>query len=97
MKGKLLFNPTKTDSFTFKGTIELPAGLDLSQPQTLWASLGNVVDMANLTTRASQGRHDDLLKNVVVKYPAQVKKPATAHQRGDEGHGFVHAERASTG
>jgi hypothetical protein len=80
LKGKLLFNPNKPDTVSFKGTVVLPAGLDLSKPQTLSVSLGNVVDTANLNTKgtAKTGARNRL-KNVAVKYPKlpKVNKKAT--------------------
>jgi hypothetical protein len=84
LKGKLLFNPSKADSVSFKGTIILPAGLDLSKPQTLSVCLGNVVDTANLNTRgqAKTGARNRL-KNVAVKYP-KLKKPATSTSSGQQ-------------
>ena len=81
LKGKLLFNPKKLDSMSFKGTVELPAGLDLSRPQTLSVSLGNVVDTANLNTKGTaKAGAKNLLKSVAVKYPRlpKVNKKATA-------------------
>ena len=82
LKGKLLFRAGKADTVTFKGVIELPAGLDLSQPQTLSLSLGNVVDTASLNTKgqAKTGARNRL-KNLAVKYP-RLKKPATTTSAG---------------
>ncbi|MGD0092900.1 MAG: hypothetical protein ABSE73_23560, partial [Planctomycetota bacterium] len=70
VKGKFFFSPVKMDSVIFKGTVELPAGLDLSKAQTLFVSLGNVLDTANLNTKgqASAGQKNRL-KKVAVKYP----------------------------
>ncbi|MGD0093148.1 MAG: MBG domain-containing protein, partial [Planctomycetota bacterium] len=70
LKGKLLFTPGKADSVAFKGTVVLPAGLDLSKAQTLIVSLGNVVDTANLNTKGQvKAGARNRLKSVAVKYP----------------------------
>ena len=84
LEGKLLFTPGKRDSVFFKGTIELPAGLDLSERQTLSVSLGNVVDTANLDAkgRAKAGQRNRLEK-VAVKYP-RLWKPATTTRAGQK-------------
>ncbi|MGD0090045.1 MAG: hypothetical protein ABSE73_09000 [Planctomycetota bacterium] len=84
VKGKFFFSPVKMDAVTFKGTIELPAGLDLSKAQTLFVSLGNVLDTANLNTKgqASAGQKNRL-KKVAVKYP-KLKKPATLTNAGQK-------------
>ena len=55
---------------SFKGTIVLPAGLDLSQPQTLSVAVGNVVDTVSLNTKGkAKVDANSLLRNVNVKYP----------------------------
>ena len=76
LKGKLLFSPGIPDSMSFKGTLELPAGLNLSQPRTLSVSIGNVTDTASLNAKGS-ARAGELnrLKNVAVRYP-RLKRPA---------------------
>ncbi|MGD0094799.1 MAG: MBG domain-containing protein, partial [Planctomycetota bacterium] len=77
LKGKLLFNPKKADSLAFKGTVELPAGLDLSKKQTLWASLGNVIDSVSIDTKGkAKASTAGRLKSVAVKYP-KLKKGTT--------------------
>ena len=77
-----MFNASKKDTLSFKGTIELPAGLNLLQPQTLSVAVGNVVDTANLTTNGhAKTGTNGLLKNVFVKYP-RLKKPATTTSAG---------------
>ncbi|MGD0090058.1 MAG: MBG domain-containing protein [Planctomycetota bacterium] len=70
LKGKLLFSASKADTVSFKGTLELPAGLDLSAAQTLAVSLGNVVDTAKLNAKGTvKAGVKKLLKSVAVKYP----------------------------
>jgi hypothetical protein len=70
LNGKLLLNLGKKDTLAFKGTIELPAGLDLSKPQTLSVGLGNVMDTAKLSIKGqAKAGAARLLKNVTVKYP----------------------------
>ena len=76
LKGTFLFNPKRKDTVSFKGTIELPAGLDLSQPQTLFAAVGNVMGTVSLNTRGqAKTGANNLLKNVSVKYPRPPKLP----------------------
>ena len=51
IKGKFLFNSAKPDAVTFNSTIELPAGLDLSQKLTMFVSLGNILDSIQIQSR----------------------------------------------
>ena len=84
LKGLFVFSSIKKDTVTFKGTLELPAGLDLSQAQTLSVALGNVLDTANLGTKGkAKAGTNNLLKSVSVKYP-RLKKPSTKTSAGQK-------------
>jgi len=71
LKGKFLFTDTKPDAVTFSGTIELPAGLDLSQPQALSFGVGNVIDAVQMDAKgkAQLPSEKNILKKASVKYP----------------------------
>lgn len=77
IKGKFMFNMLKLDAVSFRGTIELPAGLDLTKERVCAISAGNVGDAEILDSRGkakSKGAFDRL-KKLQVKYP-RLKKPS---------------------
>ncbi len=52
LKGKFVFSgKTSADSVTFGGTLELPAGLDLSKMQSLSFAIGNIVDTVSVDAK----------------------------------------------
>lgn len=71
LKGKFLFTDSKPDAVTFSGMIELPAGLDLSQPQALSFGVGNIIDavMMDSKGKAQLPSEKNILKKASVKYP----------------------------
>lgn len=71
IKGKFLFSDTKPDQFTFTGRIELPEGLDLSQPRKLELGIGNILDSVEFDVKGKTKQLGAL--NRIVK--AQVKYP----------------------
>ena len=73
----------KPDVVTFQGTIELPAGLDVSKSQDFWASLGNIVDNVTIDAKGRGGKTSvaGLLKKVSIKYP-KVGKASTLTTTG---------------
>lgn len=74
MKGKFLFNSTKPDQFTFTGTFELPAGLDLSQERTLEIGIGNVVDSVTVNAKGkSTSPALNRINKAQLKYPKLAK------------------------
>jgi PKD repeat protein len=85
MKGKFEFNKAKPDVITFKGSVELPAGLDLSQEQTFSIGIANVIDTVTVNTKGV-GTSTGLLsriKKLKIKYPRVDKttKLTTAGQK----------------
>lgn len=71
LKGKFLFTDTKPDAVTFSGTIELPAGLDLSQSQALSFGVGNIIDAVAMDPKgkALLPSEKNILKKASIKYP----------------------------
>ncbi|HYF51845.1 MAG TPA: PKD domain-containing protein [Planctomycetota bacterium] len=71
MKGKFLFNKDTPDMVTFVGTIELPAGMDLSKEQEFSMGMGNVIDTVMVDTkgRAKDDGTLDRIKKLTIKYP----------------------------
>jgi len=71
LAGAAAATAAKPDIYSFQGTIELPAGLDVSKPQELQIGIGNIVDVVTLdakgrgTTKGALGR----IKSVSLKYP----------------------------
>ena len=61
----------RPDVVTFQGTIELPAGLDVSKSQDFWASLGNIADNVTVDAKGRGGKTSvaGLLKKVSIRYP----------------------------
>lgn len=85
LKGEFLFNVTKPDTVSFKGTLELPAGLEVARERVCWVSAGNVIDNATLDVKGkgkakppgTLGR----MTKLMVRYP-RLKKPATTTSSG---------------
>jgi hypothetical protein len=68
LKGKVNLNSaTKKDSVSFTWTIELAEGLDISVPQDIALSIGNITETVTLTK--GRGKGVTYFKNVSVKYP----------------------------
>jgi hypothetical protein len=93
MKGKFSFSgqsaltaampaTARADSVAFSGTIQLPAGLNITEQQDLWIAIGNIVDRITLGPKAKPVYPSDkgYLKRVKVKYP----KLADSITTGDE-------------
>ncbi len=72
LKGKFVFSgKTAADSVTFGGTLELPAGLDLSKKQVLNFAIGNIVDTVSVDGKgkgAAPGANKRITK-LQLKYP----------------------------
>lgn len=85
LKGKFVFNLNKPDVVSFKGTVELPGGLETARERTCWVGAGNVIDCATLDAKGKgKGKPPGVLgrmTKVQVKYP-RLKKPATATSAG---------------
>lgn len=72
LAGKFLFTSEKADSVTFKGTVQLPAGLDLSNPNgvEVFIGIGNVVDRVVVTSKGKGDASDlKVVKKAAVKFP----------------------------
>jgi len=71
MKGKFLFNKDTPDSVSFVGTIELPAGMDLSQPQEFSMGMGNVIDTVMVDPKGKTSDKGTLerITKLNIKYP----------------------------
>jgi PKD repeat protein len=83
LRGKLVFNSTKPDMVTFKGTVEAPEGMTPARERACAVAVGNVADAVTLdakgkaTTTGTLGR----VKKAQMKYP-RLKKPATVTSAG---------------
>jgi hypothetical protein len=79
LKGKFIFNGSKTDVVTFSGEIELPSGLDISSQQ-ISVSAGNITDTVTMDAKGKailpsvQAR----VTKMSIKYP----KPTTGTLTG---------------
>jgi len=72
LAGKFLFTSEKPDSVTFKGTVQLPAGLDLSNPTgvEVFIGIGNVVDRVVVSSKGKGDASDlKVVKKASVKFP----------------------------
>ena len=71
MKGKFQFKRTNPDMVQLHGTVELPAGLDISKEHELAIGIGNVIDSVMVDAKG-RGMSKGVLgriKSVRVKYP----------------------------
>ena len=71
MKGRFQFTRTNPDMVRLRGTVELPAGLDLSKEHELAIGIGNVIDSVVVDAKG-RGMSKGVLgriKSVRVKYP----------------------------
>ncbi len=73
MKGKFAFSSNSPDTVEFSGTIQLPAGVDFTQPQSVSIALGNVID--TLTVDAKGKGTSAGLSNRVKKFQIKYPKP----------------------
>jgi hypothetical protein len=79
MKGKFLFNQGTPDVVTFTGTIELPAGMDLSQQQ-IAVGAGNITDTVALDPKGKA-----ILPSAcgrIIKLQVKFPKPASGTVTG---------------
>ncbi|HEY3323559.1 MAG TPA: PKD domain-containing protein [Planctomycetota bacterium] len=73
LSGKCLFGK-KDDTLTFQGTVELSAGIDLSQSTDLSIGVGNIVGDARISAKGKQlTKEQAVLKKIQVKYPKPAK------------------------
>jgi PKD repeat protein len=85
MSGKFEFNKSKPDIITFKGSIELPAGLDLSKEQTFSIGIANIIDTVTVDTKgiATGPGTSQQIKKLKIYYPRvdRATKLTTAGQK----------------
>ena len=77
LSGKFVFNGTKTDIVTFNGSIQLPAGLDISVDHEFDLSIGNIV-VNTVIGKGGRGKTPGtppVLRTLQVRYP-RIKKGA---------------------
>lgn len=85
MAGKFLFGRSgaatlaKPDTVTFSGTIELPAGLALTQNLPVSIGIGNIIDSATVTSKGKAQLPSTLgrIKKLQVKFPRLAKGNTT--------------------
>lgn len=85
LTGKFLFGRSgaatvaKPDAVTYSGTIELPAGLDLTQNQTVSIGIGNIIDSAVVSPKGKVTLPSTLknIKKLQVKFPKLAKGTTT--------------------
>jgi len=80
LKGKFIFIKDKPDQVTYSGSFEMPAGVDLREPQTLVFAMGNVIDSIALTTKGKgvTPSTKGAIKKLQVKFPrVDRKNPVT--------------------
>jgi len=85
MAGKFLFGRSgaatvaKPDTVTFSGTIELPAGLVLTQNLPVSIGIGNIIDSATVTPKGKAQLPSTLgrIKKLQVKFPRLAKGTTT--------------------
>ena len=71
IQGKFIYSAKTNDTASFSGIIQLPAGLDLSQPHEFSVALGNVVCNTTIDARGagSVPGSPAILRNLKVSFP----------------------------
>jgi len=83
LKGKCTFGK-KTDTLTFQGTVELPAGMDVSQSVDVSIGVGNIVGDVRVSSKGKQlSSEQAVVKKVQVKFPRPAKG-TTVTKAGDK-------------
>ncbi|MGD0088920.1 MAG: PKD domain-containing protein [Planctomycetota bacterium] len=76
LTGKLLFKADKKDTVSFKGTFEMPAGLDLSKTQIIQVAVGNVAGTVTVDGKG-KGTPATPVKSLSFKYLKLAKNKVT--------------------
>ena len=79
LQGKFTFSGSSKDTVSFSGTIELPSGLDLSQPHEFSVALGNVVTTTTISASGIGALPGSpaILRSLKVMYPRSARHGLT--------------------
>ena len=78
LKGKFNFSGSKTDTVTYSGSIQLPAGITQGQPHEFWIGIGNIIVTTTLDKngKGSVPGSPGILKSL--KVTSKLKKGQTS-------------------
>lgn len=83
MSGKFSFTRNTSDTASFSGTLELPAGMDLTKPIDMSVAIGNVAEMLQVDGkgRARTAGRSGKIKKLTIKFP-KLAKGSTVTEAG---------------